>query len=179
MKTIQSKVMTTKSKLRLTISALTGWMVIGAAFIPMPQAQAQLKPSGPVPVHSLYYCKAIVRGFNDVTALRWDEAHSLMQETNGAYECQRIYSETQPTSQLYFCSGRFFPLTNMRDVTEEEKEKLQWRTNDGYDCHPVNQPQLYDCIAQSEFLTNVSNVIWEEARDLRRRTNGGYDCSPQ
>jgi hypothetical protein len=179
MKTIQSEIMATKSKRRLTAGALIGSVVIGAALMPIQKAQAQLKPSGPVPVHSLYYCRAIVRGFNDVTALRWDDAHALMQQTNGAYECQRMYSETQPANQLYFCSARLFPLANMRDVSSKEVADLQRRTNNGYNCNPINQPQLYNCSAQSEPLINVINVIWEEARDLQLRTNGSYDCRPR
>ncbi len=171
--------MTTKSKRKLSARALIGSVVIGAALIPMQKAQAQLKPSGPVPVHSQYYCRAIVRGFNDVTALRWTDAHALMQQTNGAYECQRMYSETQPTRQLYFCTARLFPLTNMRNVSSKEVADLQRRTGNGYNCNPINQTQLYNCTAQSEHLIDVTNVIWEEARDLQLRTNRAYDCRRQ
>ncbi|NEQ70764.1 MAG: hypothetical protein F6K21_35785 [Symploca sp. SIO2D2] len=114
-----------------------------------------------------------------MTALRWGEAHSLMQQTNGAYQCQRMYSETQTTSQLYFCNARLFSLTDMRNVSRKQVAELQRRTNGGYNCNPINQTQLYNCIAKSEPLTNVSNIIWEEARDLQLRTNRGYDCRPQ
>ncbi|NEP11311.1 MAG: hypothetical protein F6K14_14090 [Symploca sp. SIO2C1] len=171
--------MTTKSKRKLTASALISSVVIGAALIPMHKAQAQLKPSGPVPVHSQYYCRAIVRGFNDATALRWVDAHALMQQTNGAYECQRMYSETQPTRQLYFCTARLFSLTNMRNVSSKEVADLQRRTGNGYNCNPINPTQLYNCTAQSEPLIDVTNVIWEEARDLQLRTNRAYDCRRQ
>ncbi|NES21657.1 MAG: hypothetical protein F6K41_22695 [Symploca sp. SIO3E6] len=171
--------MTTKSKKMLTAGAVTSSLLIGAALMPMQKAQAQLPPSGPVPVHSQYYCRAIVRGFSDVTALRWGDAHALMQQTNGAYQCQRMYSETQTTSQLYFCNARLFSLTDMRNVSRKQVAELQRRTNGGYNCNPINQTQLYSCIAKSEPLTNVSNIIWEEARDLQLRTNRGYDCRPQ
>jgi len=171
--------MTTKSKRILTAGALTSSMVISAALMPMQKAQAQLKPSGPVPVHSQYYCRAIVRGFNDVTALRWGEAHALMQQTNGAYECQRMYSETQATRQLYFCTALEFPLANRRNVSRKEVAELQWRTNNGYNCRPINQTQLYNCTAESEDLIDVRNVIWEEARDIQLRTNRAYDCRAQ